>query len=78
MEAVLWLIERVYFILTHPVEGSSSEVRHHSIHTFAEEEMEVVRGAPPPPVTDNFWRTKLTLTNYISLEREFIEESDSF
>ena len=33
--------------------------------------MEVVQ-VPP---TDNFWKTKLTPTNHISLEREFIEES---
>ena len=30
------------------------------------------------PLPNNFRRTKLTPTNYISLEREFIEESDSF
>ena len=45
--------------------------------------MEVVWGAPapappPPHPIDKFLRTKLTPTNYISLEREFIEESDSF
>ena len=34
---------------------------------LAEYEMEVVRGAPPP--TNNFRRTELTQTNYISLEK---------
>ena len=35
-------------------------------------------GGGSGPATNNFRRTKLTPTNYISLEREFIEESDSF
>ena len=38
-----------------------------------------VRGTPSP--TNNVWRTKLTLTNYISLEENYkriIRESDSF
>ena len=37
----------------------------------------VGEGRSPSP-TNSFWRTKLTPTNYISLEREFIGESDSF
>ena len=41
-------------------------------------EMEVVRGGRPPPLPDNFGRTKLTPTNHTSLERKFIGESDSF
>ena len=34
-----------------------------------------MRGGPP---TNNFRKTYVTLTNYISSEREFIGESESF
>ena len=33
---------------------------------------------PPPSLTNNFRKTKVTPTNYISSEREFIRESESF
>ena len=45
------------------------------LHNFTEEKAEVVWGAPSP---DNFWKANLTPTNYISLEREFDGEWDSF
>ena len=52
------------------------------IHTCAEYKCQVVIGAtsplPPPPPPDNFRGRQITPTNYLSLQREFIRNSDSF